>query len=78
MPEYDDELTGVLFPNKSENPKAPAFTGKCTIDDVEYRIAAWKRVSTGTGKPFLSLKFESEADREARMAEVDAEGALDL
>lgn len=78
MTEYDDELTGVLFPNKTDNPKAPAFTGKATIQGEEYRLAAWKRQSLSSGKPFLSIKFESEAEREARMAEADPEGALDL
>lgn len=78
MTEYDDELTGVLFPNKSENPKAPAFTGKCQIDDVEYRIAGWKRVSNNSGKAFISLKFESEADREARLAVAEDADALEI
>lgn len=78
MTDYDDELTGVLFPNKSDNPKAPAFTGKCQINDEEYRIAGWKRVSNGTGKAFISLKFESEAERASRLADAEDADALEI
>ena len=82
MTEYNDELTGVLFPNdKKGNDRAPDVTGKAQIDEIEYRVAGWRRVSQ-SGKPFFSLKFESKADFEARMAEAardaDPEGALDL
>lgn len=78
MTEYDDELTGVLFPNKSDNPKAPAFTGKCQINEEEYRIAGWKRVSHNSGKAFISLKFESEAERAARLEEAEDADALEI
>lgn len=79
MAEYDDELTGVLFPNnKGDNDRAPDVTGKATINGEEYRVAGWKRVSTNTGKAFFSLKFETEADRKARMEDADPEGALEL
>lgn len=79
MPEYDDELSGVLFPNTKKTDKSPDVTGKCQIDGVEYRIAGWKRMSNGTGKKFFSLKFESEAARQAALAEIE-EGSdgLDL
>lgn len=84
MAEYDNELTGVLFPNdrKGENGNAPDVTGKCEILGEEYRIAGWKRTSTASGKKFFSLKFENKADFDARIAqqaeESDPEGALEL
>jgi len=78
MPEYDDELSGVLFPNKSDNERAPAFTGKCQIEGEEYRIAGWKRVSNNTGKAFISLKFESQADRDARLEQAEDADALEI
>ena len=84
MAEYDNELSGVLFPNdrKAGNPNAPDVTGKCEIEGVEYRVAGWKRTSTNSGKSFYSLKFESKADFDARIAqqaeESDPEGALEL
>lgn len=78
MSEYNDELSGVLFPNKSDNERAPDFTGKCQINEEEYRIAAWKRVSNNTGKAFLSLKFESQAERDAALADAEDADALEI
>lgn len=58
MPEYNNELTGVLFPNdKKGNEKAPDFKGDCQIDGVKIQVAAWSRKSKG-GQPYISLKFE--------------------
>jgi uncharacterized protein (DUF736 family) len=75
MPEYDDELSGVLFPQRDKkSDRSPDFTGRCTIDGIEYRMAGWKRASKSSGTPFISLKFNIEEERE----EVDPEGALEL
>lgn len=35
--------------------KQPDYTGKCTIDGKELRMAGWKR--TGTNGEFISWKF---------------------
>lgn len=35
--------------------KQPDYTGKCTIDGKELRMAGWKR--TGTNGEFVSWKF---------------------
>lgn len=83
MPEYDNNLTGVLFPNdKKGSDRAPDVTGKAEIDGVEYRVAGWKRVSSNSGKPFFSLKFENKEEFDARQAEqaaeADPDGALEL
>lgn len=79
MPEYDDELSGVLFPNdKRGNDRAPDVTGKATIDGTEYRVAGWRRVSSNTGKQFFSLKFEDMEALQERLAEVEPDGALSL
>jgi uncharacterized protein (DUF736 family) len=75
--EYDDELRGVLFPERDKkSDRHPDFTGKVTVSGTDYRIAAWKRASRADNKPFLSLTLE-----EAKVPtpeEVDPEGALDL
>jgi uncharacterized protein (DUF736 family) len=77
--QYDDELSGVLFPNdKRGNDKAPDVTGKATIEGVEYRVAGWKRVSNNTGKRFFSLKFENAEERERALAEADEGDALEI
>jgi uncharacterized protein (DUF736 family) len=78
MPEYDNNLTGALFPNdrKGDNDRAPDFTGSAEVEGVEYRMAGWKRVSRA-GKAFISIKFEDKAEFDARQRErlEDAEGA---
>ncbi|MCP4828311.1 MAG: hypothetical protein GY889_05510, partial [Proteobacteria bacterium] len=44
--------------DKGDNPKRPDMTGTFDFEGTEYRIAAWKRVSGKTGKPFLSITAE--------------------
>ena len=57
--EYDNTNSGVLFKNdKGDNDKRPDMTGTLDFEGIEIRVAAWKRVSGNTGKPFLSLKVE--------------------
>lgn len=58
MPEYDNELSGVLFKNdKDGNEKRPDYTGKVQVEGTEYRLAAWVKESNSTGNKFLSLKL---------------------
>ena len=71
MPEYDDELRGVLFPElEKKSERGPDFTGKATIAGIEYRIAAWKRKANKTGKPFLSLSLEEYVEPDASEIEI--------
>jgi len=44
---------GVMFPNDSDNEKAPAYSGPLNIG-VNLRVAAWRRESKN-GSPFLSM-----------------------
>lgn len=77
MTEYDDELSGVLFPNTDKkSDRSPDFTGKCQVDGIEYRLAGWKRVASSSGKPFISIRFTNEEDRQKEIEA--AEGALEL
>tara|TARA_Y100001937_G_scaffold113931_1_gene163145 strand:- start:280 stop:510 length:231 start_codon:yes stop_codon:yes gene_type:complete len=60
--EYDNTNKGVLFVNDGKdtnNPddKKPDMTGKLNVDGAEFRIAAWKKVATNSGKAFLSLSI---------------------
>jgi hypothetical protein len=76
MAEYDDELSGVLFrAREKKSDRSPDFTGKCTIEGTDYRIAAWTREPRSGGAKFLSLKFTAQDDARDGM---DAEGALEL
>jgi len=55
MPEYNNEMKGVLFKNDQKvNEKAPLYKGKIQISGVEYELAAWIRESK-KGNKFMSL-----------------------
>ena len=55
MQQSDNNNRGSLFRNdKRGNERAPDYTGKCTVDGVEMRIAAWVKESPGKPK-FFSL-----------------------
>jgi len=52
---YDNEMRGVLFPAEKKTEKHPDYTGNVTVKGIEYRLAAWKKVSRDGTKEFLSL-----------------------
>ncbi|WP_373031634.1 hypothetical protein [Sulfurovum sp.] len=56
--EYDNEKSGVLFKNDSDNEKAPYYKGKIQIEGVEYELAAWVREAKSSGNKFLSLSAQ--------------------
>lgn len=57
MPEYDDELSGVLFVNdRKTQDKQPDYTGNCQIGGVKFWLSGWKRQDR-SGGTFLSLAF---------------------
>jgi uncharacterized protein (DUF736 family) len=53
--QYNNDNSGVLFKNESENEKAPKWKGKINVDGKDYRLAAWVRESKA-GTKFISLK----------------------
>lgn len=64
MPEYDRNMTGVLFnamAKKGDNERKPDYTGSATVDGVEYRLSAWirtaKQGSKIEGQKYMSLSF---------------------
>lgn len=65
MPEYDNNLTGVLFKNdRKEKDSHPDFKGSAEISGVEYWIAGWKK-ETKNGAA-LSLKFTEKDEQPAK------------
>ena len=62
--------SGSLFINSyKERDAQPDWTGSALIDGVEYRLAAWE--NEGRNGTYLSLKFESKADADARSGRAD-------
>lgn len=56
--QYDDTNSGVLFRNDKEgNDKRPDHKGKLNVEGKEYEIAAWERIPSKGGNPFLSIKI---------------------
>lgn len=83
MSEYDNNLTGLLFPEDEEklkqNPKRPFMTGNVEIDEEKLRIASWKK--SDEDGPFFSLAvsesegFAKRGNGELRKNDSDSENA---
>ena len=57
---YDPNMKGVLFKNdKGDNDKRPDYRGSAVINNVDYNISGWIKVSKKSGDKYMSLKFES-------------------
>jgi len=61
MPEYDNNMTGVLFRNtkREEGTKQPEFNGHCEIEGTKYQLAAWVKEGPKCGK-FFSISIQPE------------------
>ncbi len=66
MPEYDNNMTGVLFfePEK-QSEKHPDYTGSVEIDGKKLRLAGWAKRSQ-SGKDLVSLKVSEFQPRSER------------
>lgn len=64
MPEYDNNMRGVLFENdRKERETQPDYTGHCEIEGIEYWMNAWRKVGTSSGKEFWSFSFKVKEPR---------------
>ena len=68
MNKQPKDNSGVLFPNKSENPKAPTYKGKALVNGVSLDIAGWKQTSQ-KGEQYLSIKFSAPYKKEEEVDE---------
>lgn len=60
----DNNMSGILFLNdKKTKDNQPDFTGKVTVQGVEYRLAGWKKV--GQNSKFISLAVSVPQDKQA-------------
>jgi len=61
--EYDNEMTGVLFPNDYRTTDAhPTHTGNCQINGKEWRMAAWR--NSNEKRQWLNIKFTEPITKE--------------
>ncbi len=56
MDKFDPNMRGVLFKNdKNGNERRPDYRGSCVINNVDFNVSGWKKVSQKTGDAYLSL-----------------------
>jgi uncharacterized protein (DUF736 family) len=73
MADFDNNMRGVLFPNKEKkSEKSPDYSGSAEVNGVEYRLAGWKRTSK-SGLAFLSIAFSDKDERPGKPAPADDE-----
>jgi len=73
------DMVGVLFRNRSQNPRAPIMRGKVTIGGVEYKLSLWTATDRETGEkkadkngdPYWTIKVEPDesAPRQERTSD---------
>ena len=67
----DNNNRGAVWPNdKRENgSKQPHWTGKATIDGVEYWVSAWKKSADAKeGAPSISFAFKPKDEAPTKSA----------
>ena len=75
MSDYENDMRGVLFPNKykEEGDKRPDFTGTVTVEGKEWALAAWSNTSKN-GNDYLSVSVseprEKDGDKEEDASKV--------
>lgn len=58
MPDYDNNMKGVLFKNdKRETDRHPDYKGSAEVNGVECWLSAWIKTSA-KGEKYMSLQFE--------------------
>jgi hypothetical protein len=60
--------SGALFPNKSDNPKAPIKKGPLMVNGVMWEMAVWNQTSKD-GKTYESVKVSPPYKKEASVDE---------
>ncbi|MCK4625045.1 MAG: hypothetical protein KAV00_07030 [Phycisphaerae bacterium] len=66
MPEYSNELHGVLFKNdRKQQPTQPDYKGQAEVEGVEYWLSAWLKTPKAGGTRFLSISFQQKEQPEA-------------
>tara|TARA_B100001939_G_C16645420_1_gene489460 strand:- start:78 stop:353 length:276 start_codon:yes stop_codon:yes gene_type:complete len=62
--QFEDCGEGVLFTeDNKKSDRSPDMTGSIEIEGKAYRIVAWNRVGTRSGKEFLSIKVSPQREK---------------
>ena len=74
MPEYDNNMRGVLFKNdKKESDNHPDYKGNAEVDGVEYWLSAWIKTPKNGGAKFMSMSFKCKDDSQQPKDQAKAE-----
>lgn len=69
---YDNNLTGVLFPNdKKQKDTHPDFKGSVEVNGAHFWVSGWKGTSKKDGKPYMSLKLEPKDQQQNYQQQAD-------
>lgn len=58
MPEFDNEMTFVLFDQKDTAGNKPQYRGQATIGGIEYKLSGWRKTSKA-GATFISGSIQT-------------------
>jgi hypothetical protein len=64
VPEYDNNMRGVMFKNdRKENDKHPDYKGSAEINGVQYWVSGWIKTPNSGGNKFLSMSFKAKDEQ---------------
>lgn len=64
MPEYDNNMRGVLFKNdRKETDNHPDYKGNAEINGVQYWVSGWIKTPNAGGQKFMSLSFKAKDEQ---------------
>lgn len=59
----ENKNTGFATKNKyAKTDKHPRFKGLVNVNNEQYEIAVWERISKKDGNPYLSITFQTEEE----------------
>ena len=60
------DMTGKLWEADKRTDKSPDRTGRIVVRGEVLHVSAWQNTPRNGGKPYLSLKIETEAEAQAK------------
>lgn len=71
----ENKNSGALYRNKKEKQTQPDYSGNCTLDGKQYRIAGWLNKSK-SGNDYLRLLFTEQQPADLNPKAVQATAAM--
>lgn len=71
----ENKNSGALYRNKKEKQTQPDYSGNCTLDGKQYRIAGWLNKSK-SGNDYLRLLFTEQQPADLNPKAVQTTAAM--